>query len=87
MILTSYHCQVGEEKRLYKRYPGSGALGPSPLARASVLVPVTRTLILVAVSPRRHAVALLAAYPTVLEAPALKACLRAPHFALGIAKS
>ena len=64
----------------------SRTLGSPPLPTACVLVPVTGALVLVPVGPRRHAPALLAAQPAVLEASVLNARLGAPHLALGPAE-
>ncbi|GMN37820.1 hypothetical protein TIFTF001_007129 [Ficus carica] len=57
--------KVGSEE-MSKVVVKLGALG---LALLVALVSVARAFVLVAVSPRRNALALLAAYPTVLHAP------------------
>lgn len=54
----------------------SRALG---LALGATVVPVTRALVLVPESPRRHAVAFRAADPAVFQAPVLQPRLRAPQ--------
>lgn len=64
----------------------SWALGPLARAVAGGLVAVAGALVLVAGRPRRHAVALGAAYPAVLEAVVVPARLGAPHPALAVAE-
>lgn len=50
-------------------------------------VSVARALWLVSVCPRRNTVALLAAYPTVGQAPFCYSCFAAPHRAFGITET
>lgn len=62
----------------------SRALG---LLLLTEFVPVARALILVSVSARRNTLALLAAYPTIFDAPVLDPCFGAPVIALGYTKT
>jgi hypothetical protein len=66
--------------------PYSRALGPLAVAVAGGLVAVAGALVLVAGGPRRHAVALGAADPAVLEAVVVTARLGAPEGALAVAE-
>jgi hypothetical protein len=52
------------------------------LALGVPFVPVTRALVLVPISSRRHTLALFTAYSTVLQAPVLYASVCAPRIAL-----
>lgn len=61
-----------------QRLGNSGTFG---LAFVADHVPVTRALMLVTISPRRHTFALLTTYSTVLHAPVRHSCLWAPSFA------
>lgn len=65
------------------RFRNSRALGLPLLVN---LVPVARALMLVSVSPRRHTLAVLTAYPAVLQAPVLHSCLLAPFRTLAVTK-
>lgn len=56
------------------------------LALGVLLVPIASALVLVPVSPRRHAFALQAAYAAVLQAPVLNSSFVAPPVALRLAK-
>jgi hypothetical protein len=64
----------------------SRALGPLAVAAAGGLVAVAGALVLVTVRPRRHAVALSAADPAVLEAVVVPARLGAPERTLAVAE-
>lgn len=57
------------------------------MALGVLLVPIARALLLVAISSRGHTLALLAAYPTVFQAPVLHPCFCAPIPALGVAEA
>lgn len=57
------------------------------VALGILLVPIARALVLVPISPRRNTIALLAAYATVLQAPVLPSCFRAPYPTLGVTET
>lgn len=62
----------------------SRALG---VALGVLEVPVARALVLVPISPRGHALALVTANSAVLQAPILHARIRAPLPALGVTEA
>lgn len=62
----------------------SRALG---VALGVLEIPVARALVLVSISPRWHALALVTANPAVFQAPVLHSCICAPLPALGVTEA